>query len=1020
MFDYPKARRSDHVDVYKSEAKGEVRVPEPYAWLEQKSPETDQWINDQESLTRKYLDAYPERQSLEDEIRENMNYAKFSAPSLKRDNRWYWYYNSGLQPQSIIYRSKDESLPKFTSEDDGPGGEIFFDPNLLSSDGTASLATTAFSHCGTFFAYGISRSGSDFYTVYVRKTSSPLVSVQGLSVSHDDERLTDEIRFVKFSGIDWTYDSKGFFYQRYPDRQYHGSASDDMAGTETESDKNAMLFYHRLGTKQSEDILVYKDDSQPDWFYGTEVTEVDGRYVLMSISKDTSRKNLLWVADLQNAEIGQNMQWNKVIDEFDAAYDYIANDGTVFYLLTNKDAPQYKLVRVDISQPAERRVFEDVIPEDKEASLETVLAVDDDKFAITYKRNVKDEIYIYTKDGVRVRRVAPDHVGAVDLSGLRTQNWFFATLTSFTTPGVVARYDFGEKDESNMWTTYRTTLVKGLKPDDFEARQVWYTSKDGTKVPMFIVRHRKTEFDGTAPAIQYGYGGFTIPIDPFFSSTMLTFLQRYGAILAVPNIRGGGEFGEEWHLAGTRERKVNCFDDFIAASEYLVENKYAARGKIALNGGSNGGLLVSACVNRAPEGLIGAAVAEFADFTIGRAWTSDYGDPHDPHDFDFIYPISPLHNVPEKKILPATILLTADHDDRVVPLHSFKLAATLQYVRSDNPAPLLIRIDKKAGHGAGKSTDQRIKERVCARQICSVFGLGFMSSRVVLSTVVCGSRRAAVSHCVPLLARCSASCLPATRCPVHHTLRFASQSPPSKNNASFGFAPKPPQPSTPNNPAPKRFQRSDGQGQKKDKNKAQTGRRQNLDIPHRRVRLVDPETNQLGPVVSLKLLVDDIQNDPDRRKWQIVELVTEKPEPIVKLVDRREEYRKQRDHADKAKESKKVTGEKEVQMTWGVAAGDLAHKLKKAREALTQGYKVTIVYAPKKGQTFPTKDEMREKVRKTVELLEDVGQEWKPTELDLDIQDMILYEYINVHWLIYADGHASDSSSFSSTPAVTA
>jgi prolyl oligopeptidase len=257
-----------------------------------------------------------------------------------------------------------------------------------------------------------------------------------------------------------------------------------------------------------------------------------------------------------------------------------------------------------------------------------------------------------------------------------------------------------------------------LNPDDFEAQQVWYESKDGTKVPMFIVRHKSTPFDGTAPCIQYGYGGFSVSINPFFSPSILTFLRRYGAVLAVPNIRGGAEFGEDWHLAGTKERKVNVFDDFIAATQYLVKNKYVAAGKVAINGGSNGGLLVAACVNRAPEGLLGAAVAEvgvldllkFADFTIGKAWTSDYGNPHEPKDFDFIYPISPLHNIPTDKVLPPFILLTADHDDRVVPLHSFKHAATLQHVLAKNPNPLLIRIDKKAGHGAGKGTNQRIKE----------------------------------------------------------------------------------------------------------------------------------------------------------------------------------------------------------------------------------------------------------------------------------------------------------------------
>ncbi|KAJ3476870.1 hypothetical protein NLI96_g10855 [Meripilus lineatus] len=680
---YPSARRSDHVDVYKSETKGEVRVHDPYQWLEGNTEETEQWTTAQEAYTREFLDKNPERQVLEDEIRRNTDYAKFSAPSFKEDGRWYWYYNSGLQAQSVMYRSKDSTLPKLSAED-GPGGEVFFDPNLLSSDGTAALSSTAFSRSGKYFAYGISRSGSDFFTIYVRPTDAPLATVNGTNVSHDTGRLSDEIRFVKFSSITWTHDSKGFFYQRFADRESHGSAAEDKAGTETESDKNAMLYYHRIGTSQSEDVLVLKDPSNPEWMWGAEISEVDGRYLLVTISRDTSRKNQLWVADLQQEVIGPNIKWDKLIDKFEAKYEYVANDGAKFYLYSNADAPQHKLVSIDLADPSEKRSFVEVIPEDKNAHLEDVRAINKDNFAVVYKRNVKDEVYIYTTAGEKVTRLAEDFVGAATLSGRRHQSWFFVTLVGFTTPGTIARYDFGES-EAKRWSIFNQTLVSGLNPDDFLAEQVWYESKDGTKVPMFIVRHKKTKFDGTAPGIQY-----------------------------VPNIRGGGEFGEEWHLGGARENKANCFDDFIAATEFLVKNKYVAPGKVAING-----LLVAACVNRAPEGLLGAAVAEvgvldllkFADFTIGRAWTSDYGNPHDPHDFDFIYPISPLHNVPTDKVLPPTILLTADHDDRVVPLHSFKHAATLQHLLPSNPHPLLIRIDKKAGHGAGKSTEQRIKEQ---------------------------------------------------------------------------------------------------------------------------------------------------------------------------------------------------------------------------------------------------------------------------------------------------------------------
>lgn len=724
---YPVARRSDHIDTYTSEAKGEVKIHDPYEWLQHNTDETDKWTTAQEKFTREYLDANPDRVKLEEEIRKSTDYERFSAPTLKKDNRWYWSYNSGLQAQSVFYRSTDSTLPSFptsTGQVSNPG-EVFFDPNALSEDGTVSLASAAFSRDGKWFAYGISRSGSDFNTVYVRSTDHPLTDIKA------DKRLSDEIRFVKFSGIVWTHDSKGFFYQRFPDRESHGSASEDKAGTEIQGDRDAMLYYHRIGTQQSEDTLVVKDPEHPEWMWGARVTEEDPKWLVLNVSRDTSRKQLLWIADIEKDAIGPNLNWIKLVDDFEANYDIIGNDGNKFYLYTNADAPQYKIITIDLDDYIQaskngpvhiKTIAKDLIPEDKDAHLEDASIVGKDRLVTVYKRNVKDEVYIHSlKTGRRLLRLAEDHVGSIGVSGRRDQNWIFLSLTGFTTPGVVARYDFRDEKETEhgTWKVWRETIVKGLAGSGgFIAEQIWYESKDGTKVPMFVVRHEGTKLDGTAPAIQYGYGGFTISISPFFSPSILTFLRAYGAILAVPNIRGGGEFGEEWHLGGARERKVNCFDDFISATEWLVKNKYAGKGKVAINGGSNGGLLVAASVNRAPEGTFGAAVAEvgvldllkFADFTIGRAWTSDYGDPHDPHDFDFIHPISPLHNIPQDKVLPPLVLLTADHDDRVVPLHSFKHAATLQHTLAGNVNPLLIRIEKKAGHGAGKATEQKIKE----------------------------------------------------------------------------------------------------------------------------------------------------------------------------------------------------------------------------------------------------------------------------------------------------------------------
>ncbi|KAH8829968.1 prolyl oligopeptidase [Flagelloscypha sp. PMI_526] len=707
---YPPAARGDHVDVYKSEKDGDVRIPDPYRWLEVDSPQTDEWTTAQEQYTNAYLEQLPHRQQLTDEIRANTNFPKFSPPVL-HGSRWYWSYNAGLQAQPVIYRSKDAILPEFSNHDGGPGGEVFFDPNVLTSDGTASLATSAFSEDGKLWAYAISLSGSDTATIYVRSADSPMDVSKPDMPAGGYGRLDEELSFVKFSSVEWTHDSKGFFYQRFPERTAKKDENGGASGTiDTEKDENAMLCYHKIGTKQSDDLIVYQDPANPHWMFYAGITELDGRYLFLYQTKDTSRKNLLWVTDLESNEIGPNMKWTRLIDEWDAQYHVIGNDGPLLYIQTNAQAPQQKVMTLDLTD--EKLERKELIPEDPKAHLESVDVVKD-KLVVVYKRNVMDEIYLYSKRGERLERVAEDFVGSAYVTSKQDQSFFFVSMSGFTMPGIIGKYDL---DASN-WAIYRSKLLKGLNPLDFESQQVWFSSKDGTRVPMFIVRHKSTPLDGTAPAIQYGYGGFSISINPSFSSTILTLCQKFGFVYASVNIRGGNEFGEEWHLAGTKERKANCFDDFIYATKHLVENKFAAPGKVAINGGSNGGLLIAACVNRAPE-LFGCAVADvgvmdylkFNKFTIGHAWVSDYGNPDDPHDFDFMAPLSPLHNVPKDKTLPPYLMLTADHDDRVVPLHSFKLTATLQHTLPNNANPILLRVDKKAGHGGGKSTEKRIVE----------------------------------------------------------------------------------------------------------------------------------------------------------------------------------------------------------------------------------------------------------------------------------------------------------------------
>ncbi|KAG8716187.1 hypothetical protein FRC08_009750 [Ceratobasidium sp. 394] len=546
---YPAVRRGGHIDTYQSKKNGSVKVLDPYRYLEGKGQEVDDFVQVQSKLTAGYIAGIAERSHLEDSIRKSSNYTKFSAPTFTRDGRYYWNYNSGLQAQYVLYRSTSEELPDFTNDDGKPGGEVFFDPNYLTKDGTAALATSAFSKCGQYFAYGISLSGSDFSTIYVRKTSVPFPSPEHKEIQEGGAgRMDDEIKFVKFSGIVWTPDSKGFFYQRYPARASHAEAV-DAAGTETDEDKFAKLYYHRLGTPQEDDILVMKNDAEPNYMWSTSITSPDGRYLALYVSRDTARQNLLWITDLEDASnpIGPNMKWIKLINEWDAEYSIIANDGPRMYIKTNKDAPNHRVVTIDISDAG--RVaglcFKPFIDEDPEAPIQQIKAINEDTWAIVYSRDVKDELYLYDKHGKRVKRLAQDHIGVLTISGRRDFHQLFVTASGFTNPGVVYLYEFANKNrypeetdfvaithtdgmqtpmpaldqgpssaveddgaQDGEWKMWRATKLEGLSLDEFKAEQVKYKSKDGTIVPMFIVSHRDAKRDGTAPALQYGESQF--------------------------------------------------------------------------------------------------------------------------------------------------------------------------------------------------------------------------------------------------------------------------------------------------------------------------------------------------------------------------------------------------------------------------------------------------------------------------------------------------------------------------------
>ncbi|CAB5363948.1 uncharacterized protein OCT59_008100 [Rhizophagus irregularis] len=683
---YPKVRRDENF----SECLHGHKIADPYRWLEDPdSEETKAFVDAQNALTIKYLESYPYREKYRESLTKMVDYEKYGCPWKKGDN-YYYFYNSGLQPQSVLYQLRG-SL-------DAPREE-FFNPNNLEADGTASLNTYSFSKKGNYFSYGISKSGSDWVTVYVRKT---------INDEEGKKPLPDVIEWVKFSSLSWTIDEEGFIYNRYPE-----PGKKDDKGTETDSNKNAMLYYHRLGTSQSEDILVYKDPENPEYMFTAQST-LDGQFIVIKIEKDCDPINKLYLIDLKktNYQIIENNDFIKLVDNFDAEYSFIASDDTTFYFKTNANAPRYKIVKYDLSNCEQG--FVDIVKEHPTDVLSDAAVLAENKLVLTYMHDVKDRLYIYEYSTGKFLRELPLDIGSIEtLTGRREDHECFFKFVSFLNPGIIYRYDF----TNDLLTEYRKTKVNGLNSDNMETEQFFVESKDKTKIPVFIIKPKNFNFDGSNPTLLYGYGGFNINISPMFSTNWLSFIQHFNGVVAIANIRGGGEYGEEWHKAGSFGNKQNVFDDFQAVAKWLVNKNITCPEKLAINGASNGGLLIGACINQAPE-LFGVAVADvgvmdmlrFHKFTIGHAWRSDYGDPDKKEDFEYIYKYSPVHNVQTKKPYPPTLLTTSDHDDRVVPLHSYKYISQLQYTAENNPHPLMIRIDTKAGHGAGKPTQKRIDE----------------------------------------------------------------------------------------------------------------------------------------------------------------------------------------------------------------------------------------------------------------------------------------------------------------------
>ena len=664
---YPRTNKVAQSDNYHG-----IEVRDPYRWLEDPdSPETKEWVQAQNEVTNNYLATIAARDKIKQRLTELWDYEKYGSP-FKRGDRYFYFKNDGLQNQSVLYTLK--------SLDDA--GEVLLDPNTLSEDGTIALSGLSISDDGQWLAYGLSTAGSDWVEYRVRNIAT-------------GEDTDDHLKRIKFSGASWTKDNQGFFYSRY-----------DEPNEETKlEDVNyyQKLFYHRLGTTQAEDTLIYHRPDQKEWGFSGGVTE-DGKYLIIGVWLGTDSKNLVFFKNLQQPD----SEVVELISEFEASYGVIDNDGDTFWVQTDLDAPRSKVIAIALDNP-DRANWQEIIPEAEE-TLEGVGLLNN-QFVAAYLKDARSQVKIYDLDGSFIREVALPGIGSAGgFSGKRHDTEAFYTFTSFTTPATIYRYN-AKTGESEL---FRQPQVD-FDPEAYQTQQVFYPSLDGTKIPMFITHKKGIELDGNNPTYLYAYGGFNISLTPSFSISNLVWLEM-GGIFAVPNLRGGGEYGEAWHQAGMKDKKQNVFDDFIAAAEWLIEQKYTSKEKLAIAGGSNGGLLVGACMTQRPD-LFAAAIPavgvldmlRFHKFTIGWAWCAEYGSPDNEEDFKTLYAYSPLHNLKEGTAYPATMITTADHDDRVVPAHSFKFAAALQEAhKGDNP--VLIRIETKAGHGAGKPTSKIIEE----------------------------------------------------------------------------------------------------------------------------------------------------------------------------------------------------------------------------------------------------------------------------------------------------------------------
>jgi prolyl oligopeptidase len=666
-FKYPAAPISDQSDDYHG-----TKVVDPYRPLENPdTPESRKWIESENKLTFDFLKTIPERDAIKARLTALWDYEKFGVP-FREKNRYFITKNSGLQNQSVLYVAS--SLSETPRQ--------LLDPNTLAKDGTVALGGVAVSDDAKLMAYGLASAGSDWQQWKIREVET----------GKDRE---DKLDWIKFSAASWMKDGSGFFYSRYDKPDEQNKLRSQVFGHK--------IFFHKLGTPQSNDKLVYERPDQKEWIFNEEVTD-DGHYLIIVVQRGTDPKNRIFYKDLSDS----NAKVVELLDKADAAYQFLDNEGPVFAFKTDLNAPLGRIIKIDTSKSLPLEVKE--IVRESADKLEAVSVVGD-HFVAAYLKDAHSVVKLFKLDGSPDGEIALPGIGSIGgFTGKRGDRETFYSFTSFTTPTSIFRYDFDKQASTPVFKP----KVK-FNPEDYTTDQVFYTSADGTRVPMFISYKKGMKKDGQNPTYLYAYGGFDVSITPAFSPANLAWMEM-GGIYAVPNLRGGGEYGEKWHEDGMLHVKQHVFDDFIAAAQYLIDHKYTSKPKLAIGGRSNGGLLVGATMTQRPD-LFGATLPgvgvmdmlRFQKFTIGWAWTSDYGSAEKPEDFPFLYAYSPLHHIAKGCCYPPTLITTADHDDRVVPAHSFKFAATLQAAQGCDK-PTLIRIETKAGHGAGKPTAKVIEE----------------------------------------------------------------------------------------------------------------------------------------------------------------------------------------------------------------------------------------------------------------------------------------------------------------------